>query len=99
VQQALDVLLANPDSSQTVIVIAQRLSAIVGGDEIICLQKGEVVERGRHENLLEMNGVYKALVNRQLAGLKSSPSIVSGEEDSSTKNEKFRGEEEVFEEG
>jgi ABC-type transport system involved in Fe-S cluster assembly fused permease/ATPase subunit len=73
VQQALDVLLANPDASQTVIVIAQRLSAIVGGDETICLQKGEVVERGRHENLLEMNGVYKALVNRQFAGLKSFP--------------------------
>jgi len=66
VQQALDVLLANPDASQTVIVIAHRLSTIVGADEIICLHKGKVVERGKHEDLVALGGTYHQLVERQL---------------------------------
>lgn len=66
VQQALDHVLTNQGLSQTVIVIAHRLSTIRDADEILVLQKGEIVERGNHEELLAMNGFYKKLVSRQL---------------------------------
>lgn len=52
---------------QTVIVIAHRLSTIRDADEIIVIKKGEIAERGTHEELLKNgNGVYKQLVERQL---------------------------------
>ena len=47
-------------------VIAHRLSTIRDANEIIVMQHGEVKERGTHQELIEMNGVYKNLVSRQL---------------------------------
>lgn len=47
-------------------VVAHRLSTIRDADEIIVMQKGEVMERGNHEELLKLDGVYKNLVSRQL---------------------------------
>ena len=47
-------------------VVAHRLSTIRDADEIIVMQKGEVMERGNHDELLRLNGVYKNLVSRQL---------------------------------
>jgi len=64
VQKALDELIARGE--QTVIVIAHRLSTIRDADEIIVMKHGEVMERGNHDSLLKLNGVYKALVSRQL---------------------------------
>ena len=64
VQQALDELIKS--GKQTIIVVAHRLSTIRDADEIIVMQHGEVKERGNHEQLLELNGVYKNLVSRQL---------------------------------
>lgn len=64
VQQALDELIARGE--QTVIVIAHRLSTIRDADEIIVMQHGEVKERGNHAELIAQDGVYKALVSRQL---------------------------------
>lgn len=46
----------------TLIVIAHRLSTIRDCDEILVLDNGEVVERGNHSSLMDMNGVYKQLV-------------------------------------
>jgi ABC-type transport system involved in Fe-S cluster assembly fused permease/ATPase subunit len=48
------------------VVVAHRLSTIRDADEIIVMQKGEIVERGNHNDLVAMNGFYKNLVNRQL---------------------------------
>lgn len=61
VQDALTNLMMN----RTSIVIAHRLSTIQHADEIIVMQKGVIVERGNHIDLLEKNGVYKKLNEMQ----------------------------------
>ncbi|HVP99819.1 MAG TPA: ABC transporter ATP-binding protein/permease [Roseiarcus sp.] len=50
---------------RTTIVIAHRLSTVVGADEILVLDKGLIVERGTHEELIAKGGVYAALWSRQ----------------------------------
>lgn len=61
VQDALDKLMA----SRTTIAIAHRLSTIKGADEIIVLDEGRIVERGRHEDLLASGGYYRKLYDMQ----------------------------------
>ncbi len=61
VQDAINNLMTN----RTSIVIAHRLSTIRHADEIIVLQKGKIVERGNHEELLAQNGFYRKLVDMQ----------------------------------
>ncbi len=61
VQEALDRLM----SSRTTIAIAHRLSTIKNSDEIIVMQEGRIVERGKHEELLALNGYYKKLTDMQ----------------------------------
>ena len=67
VQKALDELIKS--GGQTIVVIAHRLSTIKDADEIIVIQKGEIAEKGTHEQLIKMNGVYKKLVSRQLTAM------------------------------
>ena len=50
---------------RTTLIIAHRLSTVIHADEIIVLEDGRIVERGRHEALLEMNGRYAAMWRRQ----------------------------------
>ena len=47
-------------------IVAHRLSTIRDADEIIVMEKGEIKERGKHSELITLNGVYKKLVSRQL---------------------------------
>lgn len=61
VQDAINKLMQN----RTSIVIAHRLSTIRHADEIVVLDKGEIVERGTHDTLLLQNGIYKKLVDMQ----------------------------------
>ena len=61
VQDAINNLMSN----RTSIVIAHRLSTIRHADEIIVLQKGKIVERGNHDELLAQGGFYKKLVEMQ----------------------------------
>ena len=50
-----------------VIIIAQKLSSILDADEIIVLDKGKIVGKGTHEELLETNAVYREFaVSQQL---------------------------------
>ena len=51
--------------NRTSIVIAHRLSTIRHADEIIVLQKGDIVERGNHDSLLAQNGYYRKLIEMQ----------------------------------
>lgn len=51
--------------NKTTLIIAHRLSTIIDADEIIVLEKGQIVERGNHQALLRENGVYTAMWKRQ----------------------------------
>ncbi|PID88978.1 MAG: antibiotic ABC transporter ATP-binding protein, partial [Bacteroidia bacterium] len=61
VQEALDNLMKD----RTSIVIAHRLSTIRNADLILVFHGGKIVERGKHEELLEQNGIYKMLYEMQ----------------------------------
>ena len=61
VQDALNHLMKD----RTSIVIAHRLSTVRYADEILVLNKGRIVERGKHESLLLQDGIYKKLVEMQ----------------------------------
>lgn len=52
-------------SNRTTLVIAHRLSTVIDADEILVLEEGRVVERGRHEDLLSTNGAYAAMWRKQ----------------------------------
>ncbi|MFI8378097.1 ABC transporter ATP-binding protein [Leeuwenhoekiella sp. NPDC079379] len=61
VQKALENMMMN----RTSIVIAHRLSTIQNADQIIVMHKGKIVEQGKHQELLGLNGTYKKLVDMQ----------------------------------
>lgn len=61
VQEALENLMRN----RTTVVIAHRLSTIRNADEICVMHEGEIVERGRHDELIALDGYYKRLCDMQ----------------------------------
>jgi ATP-binding cassette, subfamily B, bacterial MsbA len=61
VQEAIDRLLAG----RTVFVIAHRLSTVVNADQIFVLERGEIVERGTHAELIALGGRYRTLYDKQ----------------------------------
>lgn len=61
VQKALEHLMKN----RTTLVVAHRLSTIKKADEICVLHEGRIVERGKHDELISLNGYYKRLVDMQ----------------------------------
>jgi ABC-type transport system involved in Fe-S cluster assembly fused permease/ATPase subunit len=61
IQDALDLVA----KGRTTLVIAHRLSTVINADEIIVLDRGEIVERGGHAALLSQNGLYAGLWKRQ----------------------------------
>lgn len=65
IQAALEPLMKN----RTTLAIAHRLSTILAADVILVVDKGEVVERGTHEELMEHNGLYARLYNEQFSRL------------------------------
>ena len=64
-ERLVQVALENMMKNRTSIVIAHRLSTIQNADEIIVMQKGQIVEQGKHQELLDKKGVYNNLVNMQ----------------------------------
>lgn len=67
VQKAIDGLVESKE--RTMIVVAHRLSTIRNCDRIVVIRDGEIVEEGNHASLLEKEGIYKNLVEKQLSNL------------------------------
>jgi len=61
VQKALENMMKN----RTSVVIAHRLSTIQNADKIVVMQRGEIVEQGKHQSLMAANGTYRKLVEMQ----------------------------------
>jgi ATP-binding cassette subfamily B protein len=64
IQQALDQLM----HGRTSFVIAQRISTVLNADQILVLDKGGVVARGTHEELMESSPIYAEIYHSQLIG-------------------------------
>src|SRR5690606_16857182 len=64
IQKALDHLM----EGRTSFVIAQRISTVVNADQILVLDKGQIVARGRHEELMETSPIYAEIYYSQLVG-------------------------------
>ena len=64
-EQAVQANLAAISEGTTTVVIAHRLSSIVAADEILVLDRGQIVERGDHASLVRANGLYADLWRRQ----------------------------------
>jgi ATP-binding cassette subfamily B protein len=77
IQDALD----RVSRGRTTLVIAHRLSTVIGADEIIVLDKGVVVERGNHAALLAHGGVYAAMWNRQREADQAREALKRAEEE------------------
>jgi len=63
----------------TTLVIAHRLSTVVGADSILVLDGGRVTERGSHAALLEANGHYAAMWFRQMEAEKAEAAVAAVE--------------------
>lgn len=74
VQDAMDRLM----KGRTVLVIAHRLSTVKSADTVAVVDGGSIAEKGTHEELLEKNGIYAALVKRQLQATNKSTTTESG---------------------
>jgi ATP-binding cassette, subfamily B, heavy metal transporter len=82
IQDALDRVSRN----RTTLVIAHRLSTIVAADEIIVLDKGTIVERGTHYQLLAADGLYASMWNRQREAEEAREKLARAEEEQGGEN-------------
>ena len=64
-EREIQASLAEISINRTTLVIAHRLSTIINADEILVLDQGRIIERGKHEALLRQGGAYAGLWRRQ----------------------------------
>merc|ERR1711860_260659 len=73
IQKALNDICTN----RTTLVVAHRLSTIVNANQILVLKEGEIIERGKHDELLELRGLYKELWDQQAQINQKKPNVDS----------------------
>ena len=76
IQAALDEV----SKDRTTLVIAHRLSTIVNADEIIVLKNGVIAERGRHEDLIKQDGIYKSMWDKQKSATEAMETLANIEQ-------------------
>lgn len=76
-EREIQAALEQVSTDRTTLVIAHRLSTVVNADEIIVLDDGVIVERGRHAALLEQGGMYADLWQRQQAAARRAEEIAA----------------------
>ena len=76
IQSAINLVSRN----RTTLVIAHRLSTVVDADEILVLERGRIVERGRHDDLLARGGAYAGMWNRQREAAEAREKLVEAEQ-------------------
>ncbi|XP_071966249.1 ATP-binding cassette sub-family B member 6-like [Antedon mediterranea] len=80
--------LNNVCNNRTTIVVAHRLSTIINADTILVLQDGMIVERGRHDELIEMGGIYESMWLSQLSADDEMGDQLNPDDNGSNKKDK-----------
>lgn len=62
-ERELQLAIAELTKDKTILMIAHRLSTIRGADQILVLDKGRIVQRGTHQELIQQQGIYRRFVN------------------------------------
>ena len=65
-ERALQEALSGLMQGRTTLIISQRIASVAGGDEIVVLDEGQIVQRGRHSDLLENQGLYRDMYQMQV---------------------------------
>lgn len=96
-EREIQTALAEISKNRTTLVIAHRLSTVIDADQILVLDHGEIVEHGRHEELLAKNGAYATMWNKQKAAAEAREKleVVENDPDVSPDIAKTRTAEEV----
>jgi len=81
-EQEILLALRNVSQNRTTITIAHRLSTVIDAHEIIVLEKGRIAECGNHSELLQIDGAYAAMWNRQQRAAEAMQTLLETEEES-----------------
>ena len=88
-EQEIQSALRRVSEDRTTLVIAHRLSTVVDADEILVIDGGRIVERGSHRALLNANGVYAAMWNRQREAEEARRRLAEADDDRSLRSDEL----------
>jgi ATP-binding cassette subfamily B protein len=80
-EQEIQQNLREVSADRTTLVVAHRLSTVVDADEILVLDQGRIVERGRHRELVALNGLYADMWARQQEAAQQQAQLAAADKD------------------